>query len=710
MNEMHAFLRDNPFFWSRLGFCYDPPRCDSEGKPIIFSKDYEGYNRVHRDFAKAGVKLHTTILHSGWVADGVYDYSLTDEILYWVFKDNPDILYMPRVKLNVPPDWCKNHPEETFVYYYGPREAGQIADLAGTDKQDYFGFDSPGYSVNGGNGTWKDDRRNFDGLISLQSFSSEKWVRDASETLTRLLRHLAESEYADRIVGVHIAFGMCGETNLWGCWSPLDNPEKGLFGRRGDFGIVNRRKFAEYGIEKYGSAEQAIAAWGDLEPPTPLEREGLKSSLEEFFLCDNPKVRDYFEFVSETTADAIEMFCKVVKDSSGMFGRPLAAGAFYGYMYLHQSPNAGHLGLNKLLNSPYLDFMSSPKGYYRCLAGDPGGEQGPSESVALKKVWLDEIDNHTHLDRRPNGRAENLEESKTLLWREAVKNITHGQGFWWMDLGEGWYDCPELMREIQTITQLQTELASVKSVSAAEILLVVDEHSMTNMTISSGLSIGLLYQLHSELKLAGAPVDTLRMADLLEVDLSQYKMIVFANCFYFEDGQREQILAAIKDKLVIWNYAAGILAPSYSKENYLKLTGFSLREIHRTDMDYYGYGQDVYRFIAKHNRPAGDFPLFTVDADGMEVINRHPGGEVNCAIRGNVCVCTVPNLTSADFREMAKRAGVTIMCDADCAVFADNRIVGFFPKNDFEGYIHIGNDTEKVSIPGKGRYIVEIRE
>ena len=167
------FLGKNPFFWSRLGFCYDPPRAGKDGKQIIFSRDFEDYRRVHRQFADAGVKLHTTILHSGWVADGKFDYTLTDEILDEVFRGNPDIYYMPRVKLNVPPDWCRNHPEDTFVYYFGPRDAESISALAETPEQDYFGFDSDGYSVNGGKGVWKDDRVNRGGLIGLQSFSSE---------------------------------------------------------------------------------------------------------------------------------------------------------------------------------------------------------------------------------------------------------------------------------------------------------------------------------------------------------------------------------------------------------------------------------------------------------------------------------------------------------------------------------------------------------
>ncbi len=706
MTDIRTYLRTHPVFWSRLGFCYDPPRADKNGAQILFSDEFDEYTRIHRDFTKAGVKIHTTILHSGWTGDGKYDYTLTDTVLAALFQDNPDIWYIPRVKLNVPPDWCKNHPEDTFVYAFGPRDAETIAALAGTEHHDWFGFDGDGYSVNGGKGIWKDDRKNRCGAIGLQSFSSEKWVEDAVETLERLLVHLADSPWADRILGVHVAYGMCGETNLWGSWSPLDNPAAGQFGRRGDYGIHARKRFARYGMEKYGSMEALLSHWGNLEPPDPADREKPVDTLADLFLPEGDKIRDYFAFVSETNADACETFCRTVKECSHLFGHTLAAGIFYGYMYLPQSPNAGHLAIERLANSPWVDFMSSPKGYYRCLAGDPGGEQGPSESVARKTVWLDEIDNHTHLDRRPEGRAANMEESVTLLWREAVKNISHDQGFWWMDLGEGWFDDPRLMAEITAITKIQEALAAVPHESIAQVLLVVDERTLSRTRISYGLTEGLFYELHSELKLIGAPVDTLRLTDLFAVDLTRYKMVVFANCFTLDANERERLLPLLVGKFVLWHYAAGIQSPTFDPVNFTTLTGFTLQEMPRTDPHYNGYPETVYTHARAHKRQTGDFPLFTIDAPGMEVFTRYPNGQTNCGILGNTAVCATPSLGRAELRTLAKRAGVEILCDGDCAVFGDNRIVGFFPREDFTGEIVVGSEKRQVQIPGKGRYVV----
>ena len=35
MTDYNRLLRGEPLFWSRLGFCYDPPIRDAAGRPLI---------------------------------------------------------------------------------------------------------------------------------------------------------------------------------------------------------------------------------------------------------------------------------------------------------------------------------------------------------------------------------------------------------------------------------------------------------------------------------------------------------------------------------------------------------------------------------------------------------------------------------------------------------------------------------------------------
>lgn len=58
--KKYDYLRTTPFFWSRLGFCYDPPRYDKDKKPIIFSRQYDKYMKFHTASILHTFKVHTT--------------------------------------------------------------------------------------------------------------------------------------------------------------------------------------------------------------------------------------------------------------------------------------------------------------------------------------------------------------------------------------------------------------------------------------------------------------------------------------------------------------------------------------------------------------------------------------------------------------------------------------------------------------------------
>jgi hypothetical protein len=191
------FLKKNPIFWSRLGFCYDPPLKNAEGKPFAFTENFEKQISYHKDFNEAGVNLHTSILHLGWMGVDEYDYSLTDRVLDAVFSSGDDVYYIPRIKLNAPVDWCRENPEDVFVYEDGPRTKEEIAALVGTGKQDYLGYEAPdGYYKSG---EYTDTRPNINGVIARQSFSSSKWLADAGEALSRLIDRLENGKYGSRI-------------------------------------------------------------------------------------------------------------------------------------------------------------------------------------------------------------------------------------------------------------------------------------------------------------------------------------------------------------------------------------------------------------------------------------------------------------------------------------------------------------------------------
>ena len=678
MNRQEAltYLREHPVFWSRLGFGYDPPMKNEQGKPLVFTEDLDKYARFHRGFAAAGVKIQTCILHSGWMGVDEFDFSLTDRVVEAIFRDNPDSFFIPRIKLNVPIDWCRKYPEELLVYYEGPRDKESIRALVGTEKQDWLGYQAPkGYYQAG---DYVDTRPNVDGVIALQSFSSRKWLQDAAAVLKRLVERLEQGPYAHRILGYHIAFGACGESVLWGRAS----------NHYGDYGIAHTNRFLDWALEKYGSMDALRQVWGEdrfdgdrLILPSPAERYHRAESLQTFFRADplGTLSQDMDIFLSKSCADAIEHFGSVIRKAAP----EKLIGAFYGY-YIHtDNPNyAGHLAWDQLLQSENVDFFAAPKTYYRTGPGQPGGTLCAAQSVNLHKLWVDETDVRTHLAfrdisesewtgnaakkqaKQPEWLCRDFRDSRSVLWREFCKNLSCNSSFWWMDLGGGWYDDPDLMEQVQTIAALNRTVQQPYE-SAADVLVLLDDGCIEKMSISRRQREGFMEDPLMELHRCGAVTDCYRLRDLPELDLRRYKMIVFAYTFDISETLRQELRARIPaDAVLVFHHAAGVRKDgTVSLENIQDLTGFRM-ESRAADADY---------------------TALQVCDPAAEVCFRNEDGMPTVWKKANRYAITAPYPRAEVYRSMAEAAGCHLWTDCGQILWADNRLAGVFTGETLSG-------------------------
>ncbi len=653
------FIRKNHIFWSRLGFCYDPPLKDENGEPVLISQNMTRDSNFHKTFSKHGIKLHSCILHSGWVGVNEYDYSLTDKVLDEIFSDEEDIMYIPRVKLNVPVDWCRENPEDVFVYPEGPRTAEDISTLAGTLKHDYLGYESPGgyYQANG---DFVDKRPNVGGVISMQSLSSKKWKTDAGIALKKLIEHIENSKYGSRILGYHIAFGPCGETMEWGRDSK----------HYGDYGINQLRNFYDFGIKKYGSKEAIGRKWqqNDITRdtvilPMPDERYNNLSTLKDLFRGDDKDTIsiDYDEFLSDSVTDAVEYFGKIVKDNTN--NKPV--GVFYGYfLFVDNAAYAGHLAMDKLLDSPYVDFFAAPMPYYKRLSGEPSGDMCVAQSVNRKKLWIEEIDNRTHLTNVAGNKEDGLtcktdKETKYVMWRNTCKNIVSQSGQWWMDLGGGWYDSDFLLNEVQQIRAKTFHLVEKEHISKSDVLIVVDEKCIYKTKVCYDILKGFLMDFICETRKSSTMVDVYRLSDLESMNLEQYKLIIFAYDFMLDSDVLEK-LNIPKHCTVMFNYAAGIWNNKFSLHNTEKLTGFELEEYNCSDYN---------------------FPMLKF-RDSNETIMEH-------TVNGRNIILNLQPLLQADkLQQIAKNAGCKVYTDCNCIIYGDNRFISFFSCKKMNESIH----------------------
>ena len=667
IEQILHLMRHTPWNWYYV--------CDWEYFcPGITPEEYKESFRLYADrqakLDAIGSDICSVLMPWWWTGIDEYDFTRIDEFTEALLKDHPNRYFVPRIKLEPPLDWMKQHPEELCVYWHGPQTAEEIRDMVGTAYHDRSGT---GAAIGKGY------------LISNQSFSSKKWQEDAARALHALVEHLEKGPYASQIIGYMPAFGNNGECAWWGDWRLRGNPQKG------DFGISHRQDFYTWAVEKYGSPEALRQAWNlpeltkeNIPIPTADDRWSIHdNSLKGALLAGANWHVDYNAFRSNACFDAIELFGKVVKESCGK-----AAGSFYGYLQCPTGGKAGHLATDRAVTTPYVDFYSAPKGYHYCLAGDPGSSQAPAQSIARKKLWIEENDCRSHHADDTMRKADTPQDTQTVFWREVYRALTLGFGFWWMDIGglrDDWYADDDMVEMFRQQAEFFKKWSPAERKGTAQVLFVVDEDSYYHMTYLNGSQVGLRLRLERELRRCGAEVDHLRMADLEEVDLRQYRFVVFCHAYVMPKEKWEQLRKRLRpDVHVLWNYAAAMLTPDYSPENQKAVTGFGVQET----PDRMNHA-DLYRHIYWHcTKPVlQDYPrLALVEEEGQQVLQRSPDGYVLTAKKE---ANGIQNIFAADItlrtpllRQLLEAAGVTLSAPVYCSVLADEKLKGFFPYFD----------------------------
>ena len=640
--------------------------------PELFSdEEKHDYEQRREKLDEIGSKICIMPLPSGWEGIGQYNYAHVDDILSKLLKGHPDRWFIPRVHLNAPTDWMREHPEELCVYGCGPRDVEGIRALVGTPEHDMWGFNN--------------------GKISRQSFSSRLWLKDALVAWEHLIRHLEESPYGKQVLAYMPQFGNCGENMWFGDWRVNKKDD-----RWGDFGISHTRLFFEWALEKYGSLEEVRKAWKspnltaeNMEMPTIAERFGNDKTLKGALLVDDQKSVDSNEFHSKCCMDALEAFGKMVKE---MTGKP--CGSFYGYLQDDTVGYAGHTAFDRALTTPYLDFYSSPKGYHYCQAGDPGTSQAPGQSIARKKLWIEENDMrsyHMH-ETHPKDTysPKTFEETYTCFWRELYRALTLKQGFWWMDINgmnDDWYGDPKMVEMLHAQADFYKKWSIVPRKDITEVLFVEDEKSYEHMGIISGISWSVRLRLDRELRLCGTPVDRFRLADLFEMDLSQYKFIVFTHSFLMPKEKWQILEKRIRpDAHIVWNYGAALLTPAFDPNNQKAVTGFNTIETPGRMQP-----ESIYRHIYWHSTREipNDYPLLSIVPEaGQEVLQTSPDHHILTARvprgKGASIQAVDRTLRSDILRRLMADAGVHFQAPENCAVLADEKLIGFFPRWDVD--------------------------
>ena len=245
---------------------------------------------------------------------------------------NPDAAIAIRLHVNAPAWWNAANPDEITRYADGP-----VADIPMCGLHRLLENDLE--------------------RTPRASMASLKWRQEAGDKLREFCQRLAPTPEGQRVYSIHPCSGVYHEWHYWG-----------FIEHDPDTGIRMTEFFRQWLTGKYKTDAALQAAWAN--PTVRLSSAAVPGVAERRAISDGlfrdptkeRQVSDYFECQHLTVADSIIHFCRTAKES---WNRPLVTGVFYGYFFVlfGRPQTGGHLALQKVLESPWVDYLSAPLAY-----------------------------------------------------------------------------------------------------------------------------------------------------------------------------------------------------------------------------------------------------------------------------------------------------------------------------------------------------------
>ncbi|MBK9014632.1 MAG: beta-galactosidase [Saprospiraceae bacterium] len=517
-----------------------------------------------------------------WIGPDQFSLDIAKRQIQGALAACPDAAVVFRFHLNPPAWWLAQNPTEQVAYEPGtPAQVFEPLHLSRIVQDDA-------------------------GLPVRVSLASEKWRSDAGAMLARFCREFSKTHEGDALIGIHVAGGVYGEWHQWG-----------FIEHEADFSQPMQAHFQRWLREKYGDEQALQKSWNDpaasfatVEIPTPAERATVSGGLFRDPQKDQ-KTIDYYRCQHELVADDILHFCKIVKEN---WNRPILTGAFYGYFFsmFNRQAAGGHLELQRVLASPWIDYLSAPQVYYPDDGYDPGEpyrSRSLVRSITLHgKLWLDEYDQQPRrtfpvLNGKDNAEnyRRNVQENIAALRRNVLSPLTKGAGLWFYDFGPsgmnlhrsnehdiqsgtiGYWDHPAYLAEIKALKTLADSLVHRPWQSAADVLVVYDTevfyHMKSALPDSCPISSQVVDWLPLALYYAGVAFDAVHLDDLELLDLSPYRAVIFANTWLLDATEKQVIREKVAQggRHLFWIYAPGFSdGKALRPEAVSEVTGFEL--------------------------------------------------------------------------------------------------------------------------------------
>lgn len=531
------------------------------------------------DFLAAGINTFRFSLPLGWNAAGSFDYADGDRTMEAFCGAGPDVKVFPMIWIDGPETkwWELEYPGE--VALMRGRASGAICREADGVRE---------YARRGVDYTPKGDAfdRLHQGVPCMHSFASEIWREQAADAVRRAVSHYS-AKFPGRLAGVYLCAGLSHEWFNWGNYT-----DAALF----DYSAPMRRYFRKWLSARYASPGELgrawgrqIASWDDVEPPMPGERPAADSAA----LPDPARhaaAADFSGALSDAQADCFLLLCRAAREAASP---DCLLGGFYGYWWNQTDfpcpARNGHLALQRVLDSPDVDFLASPLDYSLRGVGGVTSSQAMARSALLHgKRFINSADVKLSQEKHAWWQSfvtvpENDDEAVDLLKRDFGFSMAGGHWHSWVDLFGGAFARPHVKSALRRLQDIAASNPGLRRPPMAAALAVIDETSLRLVTPSSGLWT-LLFPVQKQWNLhrSGFPWTMITLEDYLRLDWPDARLVNFINVFQADDARLMAIHAKLRSSAAtaIWNLFPGLVgSKGLDIARAEELTGFLLERI-----------------------------------------------------------------------------------------------------------------------------------
>jgi len=486
-------------------------------------------------------------------------------------------------------------------------------------------------------------------MLSCASANPD-WKEATTKYLVTVIKHI-EERYGDRVKSYLLA---CGTTDEWMDYSQ---------------GVAGRNKIHEWKKWLKDNNKEVLRV---------PELESIDSATFENFIRDPAKeqnVIDYANFNGELIVDTILSFVGAARK---IIPNKRQIGMFFGYI-LELTRNrhvwCGHLEYERLYSSPEIDFFISPGTYADRPMGGGSGFMVPNGTrLQHGKGFLHEIDHRTHTYN------DNLDEYVSIGWMVPWKNqaettaglkrefslaTVNNTSLWCFDMWGEVFNTPETMKIVKQGKKIWDNYTSKSYKNIAEVAMIVDPQSSLYLNDRND-KVGQIYQgMRNNLNRMGAPFEVFSFNDLNKVNLEQYKLLLFPGIFEITPAKMGVLNKFVfnNNRSVLFIYAPGICDSR-------NLDIRRVKEISGTSFNTSG--------ISKVERDNW-LSFYSPDYE---------------------------TVTPKALKQIALEAGVTIYCDDEVPVYANERLVAIHTAHGGEKIITLPVSVDKVKELYTGRIIL----